>query len=201
MSVFSASPQCFSLAHDGEIFQVPLFHFFPFWLLFSMGFSFMPFIPALVFEGFVFLSSFWIFFWGKRSTSLRFFFYSLLALSLAAILTMLRSLLSHYPFSLWFPLFHSVVILTGYLLFCCPLVGFSPLDFGQSFYLYVHVPAKSRCFSLFFQHRLALQAGGTCVLCSHHKLDVPFESPLPKVGTACRGPAAFDSAALQLFIS
>lgn len=30
MSVFSASPQCFSLAHDGEIFQVPLFHFFPF---------------------------------------------------------------------------------------------------------------------------------------------------------------------------
>lgn len=56
MSVFSASPQCFSLAHYGEIFQVPLFHF---WLLYAMGFSFMPFTPALVFKHFFFRLDFW----------------------------------------------------------------------------------------------------------------------------------------------
>lgn len=42
MSVFSASPQYFSLAHDGEIFQVPYF-IFSLWLLYTYGLLFYAF--------------------------------------------------------------------------------------------------------------------------------------------------------------
>ena len=160
----------------------------------------MTFIPALVFEGFVFLSCFWSFL-GKAFYLISVFLllpahpklsccsHHVKAIALPSSIFSLISPVSQRGDPDWLPAF------------CCPLVGFSPSDFGQSFYLCVRVPAKSRRFSLFFQHCLALQVGGACVLCSHHKLDVPFESPPPKVGTACRGPAAFDSVALQLFIS
>lgn len=90
MSVFSASPQCFSLARDGEIFQVPLFHFFSFgsYILWAslLCLSHLPLSSSSYSFSFGF-------FWGKISASLWFVFY-LLTLSLAAIFIILKLLLS-----------------------------------------------------------------------------------------------------------
>ena len=151
-----------------------------------------------------FFLPFGFFFLGKRSTSLRFFFYSLLARSLAAILTMLRSLLSHYPFSLWFPLFHSVVILTGYLLSAARLLDSVPWILVRPS-TYVHVCLLNLDFSFIFS--APLSTSGWWSMCSSlfsPQVGCAFWVP-PTPRTKWGRLAVFllhsDSAALQLFIS
>lgn len=91
MSVFSASPRVSVWPTMVKYFRFPYFIFFLFWLLYAMGFSFMPFTPALVFEHFFCRLDFL----GKEFYSPWFFFCYLLTLSLAALFTILRLLLSY----------------------------------------------------------------------------------------------------------
>lgn len=111
-----------------------------------MGFYFMPFTSALVFQRLFFLCNF------LEGKDLCFIIVSLLL----PVLPQLSCYFHHFKvillllvhFSFGFP-FCSVVIMFGYL-FCCLLVRFFPLDFGPSFYLCVHMPPKSKSF--FFSH-------------------------------------------------
>lgn len=142
-----------------------------------MGFYFMPFTSALVFQRLFFLCNF------LEGKDLCFIIVSLLL----PVLPQLSCYFHHFKvillllvhFSFGFP-FCSVVIMFGYL-FCCLLVRFFPLDFGPSFYLCVHMPPKSKSF--FFQPHLSLCVGSTCtLLCSFNELDVSFEFSPPKWG-------------------
>lgn len=148
-----------------------------------MGFSFMPFTLALVFY-FFFLPFGFFFSWKEfcfikvsllpAHSQLHCYFHRLKVIVL---------LLVHFLFV--FFLFHSLVVMSGYLFAAaCLLYSFSWILFVPSTYVYMCLLNRKVLFIVVFsQPHLALWVAGTsALLCSQHALNVSFEFSSTKWG-------------------